>query len=353
MADKGDLNMKNEEYLQDAIEIASRNRSTKVNAIKELRSSTGLKLFDATQLMNEAYKSINITIASDILASIENRPDKKAVAIKMIREQNDLSLTEAREAINEVYSNKKSPIVNSNSLKTTFEDIEEIHNTANVYDTTPSVQIKPIVSATLTGVRVSGSVKQPFTGVLKLSQLSDGSIYINSNSGILFRLLDYSWNGPLYNTVSKSKTVGTQKGKTKRKGRLLGAAVGTLVAGPVGLAIGAAHGTGNKKHSSDSQSNTFTTDTKVEAPAPATIQLENIETKEILVISYSCKSDQNSTMLSFRKIDNTQKVVNETIPTITSSIDPYEEVKKAKELLDMGIITQEEFDIKKKELLGL
>ena len=33
--------------------------------------------------------------------------------------------------------------------------------------------------------------------------------------------------------------------------------------------------------------------------------------------------------------------------------DPYEEVKKLKELLDNDIITQEEFDKKKKELLGL
>lgn len=32
---------------------------------------------------------------------------------------------------------------------------------------------------------------------------------------------------------------------------------------------------------------------------------------------------------------------------------PYEEIKQLKELLDMGIITQEEFDTKKKELLGL
>ena len=32
---------------------------------------------------------------------------------------------------------------------------------------------------------------------------------------------------------------------------------------------------------------------------------------------------------------------------------PAEEVKKMKELLDMGIITQEEFDAKKKQLLGL
>ena len=33
--------------------------------------------------------------------------------------------------------------------------------------------------------------------------------------------------------------------------------------------------------------------------------------------------------------------------------DPYEEIKKLKELLDNNIITQEEFDQKKKTLLGL
>ena len=35
------------------------------------------------------------------------------------------------------------------------------------------------------------------------------------------------------------------------------------------------------------------------------------------------------------------------------AVDPYEEIKKYKKLLDDGIITQEEFDRKKKELLGL
>jgi len=34
-------------------------------------------------------------------------------------------------------------------------------------------------------------------------------------------------------------------------------------------------------------------------------------------------------------------------------MDPYEEMKKLKELLDLDIITQEEFARKKKELLGL
>ena len=37
----------------------------------------------------------------------------------------------------------------------------------------------------------------------------------------------------------------------------------------------------------------------------------------------------------------------------SQQVDPYEELKKAKELLDAGIITQEDFDAKKKSLLGI
>ncbi len=40
-------------------------------------------------------------------------------------------------------------------------------------------------------------------------------------------------------------------------------------------------------------------------------------------------------------------------PSTTSSDSSVEELKKLKELLDMGVITQEEFDAKKKQLLGL
>ena len=40
-------------------------------------------------------------------------------------------------------------------------------------------------------------------------------------------------------------------------------------------------------------------------------------------------------------------------PEPVRSMDPYEEVKKLKELLDMGIVTEEEFQKKKKELLNL
>lgn len=55
------------------------------------------------------------------------------------------------------------------------------------------------------------------------------------------------------------------------------------------------------------------------------------------------------------KMAENNKVVKVSVENSNDINDsnPYEELKKVKELLDMGIITQEEFDLKKKELLGL
>lgn len=51
------------------------------------------------------------------------------------------------------------------------------------------------------------------------------------------------------------------------------------------------------------------------------------------------------------KKETIQKV--EVVSNNDIKINPYEEIKQAKELLDMGIITQEEFDAKKKKLLKI
>ena len=37
----------------------------------------------------------------------------------------------------------------------------------------------------------------------------------------------------------------------------------------------------------------------------------------------------------------------------TNEVNPYEELKQLKELLDLGVVSQEEFEIKKKQLLNL
>ena len=53
-----------------------------------------------------------------------------------------------------------------------------------------------------------------------------------------------------------------------------------------------------------------------------------------------------------KKIDEI-KTAGDRPSTIVNAISPAEELKKMKELLDLGIISQEEFDAKKKQLLGL
>ena len=48
-----------------------------------------------------------------------------------------------------------------------------------------------------------------------------------------------------------------------------------------------------------------------------------------------------------------EEIKNAPVGGIVQQVSPAEELKKFKDLLDAGIITQDEFDTKKKELLGL
>ena len=52
-------------------------------------------------------------------------------------------------------------------------------------------------------------------------------------------------------------------------------------------------------------------------------------------------------------IERQQEKVNATVAAAAPKSDEADQLKKYKDLLDSGIITQEEFDAKKKQLLGL
>ena len=78
----------------------------------------------------------------------------------------------------------------------------------------------------------------------------------------------------------------------------------------------------------------------------------------------SAAGDENSIMFDAGKNQLTQEIVDyierrrtelskPQASQVIQAVSPAEELKKMKELLDMGIITQEEFDAKKKQLLGL
>lgn len=64
-------------------------------------------------------------------------------------------------------------------------------------------------------------------------------------------------------------------------------------------------------------------------------------------LAHSKIYDQYSAYINTYNAPPLQSTVN------TPILDPYDEVKKLKELLDIGAITQEEFDTKKKQLLNL
>lgn len=68
------------------------------------------------------------------------------------------------------------------------------------------------------------------------------------------------------------------------------------------------------------------------------------------IVDYSrCPSCKSTDISEMKNGEAAQPQNSAAVPAAS----PIEEIKKYKELLDMGIITQEEFDVKKKQLLGL
>ncbi len=63
---------------------------------------------------------------------------------------------------------------------------------------------------------------------------------------------------------------------------------------------------------------------------------------------------EKATAFIKKKVDEMKKQKkNSTVSTASANVSVADELKKFKELLDLEVITQEEFDAKKKELLGL
>ena len=191
-----------------------------------------------------------------------------------------------------------------------------------------------------------------------LKQWKDGSVTV-SDAPTKYELFDYEWNGSEYRTVEKttttSHTKGKSKEKTKRKGRLAGAVIGTAATAVtlgnpvVGAAVGAAVGTGKKtkgKNNSTTTGTATTTSDNIEVDSYASMKMRNIETNQINTIGFRCSSNIDMQLKSFNISKSSDAVEN-----VRNQKTSVELLKDYKELLDNGIITQEEFDQKKSELL--
>lgn len=140
-----------------------------------------------------------------------------------------------------------------------------------------------------------------------------------------------------------------EDGESVVKGGLGRAIAGGVLLGGVGAIVGGV--TGSKKSKGICKSLQVRIGLKNAVDENVYIKLISSETKTKSIVYKSSISTANDIMnVLSRLTEPTTKTDN--VESIEVK-DPYEEIKKAKELLDLGIITQEEFEQKKKELLNL
>lgn len=129
-------------------------------------------------------------------------------------------------------------------------------------------------------------------------------------------------------------------GKIKKHHGIARAAVGGLLAGPIGALVGA--GTGGKEYESLKRLGFM-------------LQLSNNESIKLLMLDSETKVDSfvgKDAMDSYNQLTNKfNQILSDNTTIQNNSISPADEILKFKNLLDNGIITQEEFDKKKIELL--
>ncbi|WP_312187950.1 SHOCT domain-containing protein [Enterococcus sp.] len=147
----------------------------------------------------------------------------------------------------------------------------------------------------------------------------------------------FEWGG----STMTQETITT--GNIKTKGRTGQTIAGAALLGPAGAIIGS---TGKRKSKVDTKSTTTTT----EIGSEGKIFLRSIEDNSIKEVSVFLDSAQASNLERFiANIDYTENTIVEN----TNEHSSVQQLKELKELLDLGILTQEEFELKKKEILGL
>lgn len=114
--------------------------------------------------------------------------------------------------------------------------------------------------------------------------------------------------------------------------------------------IGGLEGTGSKTDTS-TDSSSYTCPVQDEITTKATITLEDLESKDVFPVEFDCNSDLNDTLKKFYVFK--PKPVPVSRQPDSEKMDSFQQVEELKKLLDEGIITQAEFDRKKKQLLDL
>ena len=193
-----------------------------------------------------------------------------------------------------------------------------------------------------------------------------GIVWFSSARNQEYEVLDYQWNGPRYQDVMIQDNLSTTKTKSKRKGRVAGALIGTVLLPGVGTVIGAAVGTG-RKEDTDTRGQTVSHIETQEIPVAATMKLRDISSDELIHISFRCTSEMdarirnniasNLELIDTYVIDEPVKFIDvkaekpETAKETKDTRDVLSQIRELKQLLDEGAISKEEFELLKKKIL--
>ncbi len=139
-----------------------------------------------------------------------------------------------------------------------------------------------------------------------------------------------------------------EDGDVVTKGGLGRALVGGALFGGVGAIVGGVTGGKTAKKVIKNMSVKITVDRK--SNPVIEIVLLNMETKTDSFIYKGLKKQGDEIVAILKRITNDKAPKEE---VVTNNTSPADEILKYKNLLDQGIITQEEFDKKKKQILDL
>lgn len=188
---------------------------------------------------------------------------------------------------------------------------------------------------------------------ITVNQAPNGNVYFNKNTASYYVITDYIWNGARYDTITTGTSQEISNTKTTKNGKSLkigaGAILGNLIVPGSGLLIGAAMGAGSKGKSRTKGDKALTTTQRskdIEKDTIATLSFCSLDSRKTYKLSFKCNTALDSKIRCFNITLSKEAMVND----ISQSL---EGLKTLKELLDIGAITQEEFDAKKNQILNM
>ncbi len=189
----------------------------------------------------------------------------------------------------------------------------------------------------------------------KIYQLDDSTVTFSLSHAILFELISMSFAGPVYHeeTIQKELSPATKTTVKKKHHGIAGTVIGTVLAPGVGTIAGAVVGshTGKDKITDGHAAKVSTSTKQVEDGAPLTLELRRLDNDEHITLVLAARTKDYDRIRSEIKVPEVKDDNDEHSESISD--EAVNQLKKIKDLLDSGILTQEEFDTKKKQILNL